>query len=166
MRASMEPVLHQPVLVGVFDRVEGLKACLDALRAEGIPPEGLTLLAHEQKAPGTTATSAESSTALAHQALIGGVLRDYLAPWGGLALISIPGFGPTVVAGGARAVVAEQLAAALTAPEEGDPLRLGVLDALTAGNWLLVAHGDDELLKAAERCFLRREAIRVVHLLA
>ena len=167
MRAPLEPATRQAVVIGAFDRVEGLRCCLDALRADGVPADGLTLIAHEQHAPGSPArpgAHGEPSHALAHEALIGGVLQDYLAGWGGLALVSIPGFGPAVGAGGARTAVADRLAAALAGPREGDAPRAELLEALAAGSWLLVAHGDDELLAAAERCFARGEASRVERL--
>lgn len=167
MRASAEPALRQSVVVGAFDRVESLRCCLDQLRADNIPADGLTLIAHEQRAPGAPVKAgepAETTRTLAHEALLGGILETYLATWGGLALVTIPGIGPTVVAGGARAVVADRLSAALTGSSQGDPLRAGLLAALANGSWLLVAHGDDELLAAAEHSFRRCEAQRVERL--
>lgn len=164
MRAYAEPTTRQTVLVAVFDRVDALRRCLDAMRVAGIPAEGLTLIAHEQRASGKPGASPETGAALAHEALIGGILADYLADWGGLALVSIPDFGPAVVAGGARAVVAERLAEALAGMPPGDRPRAGLLAALAAGSWLLVAHGDEPLLAAADRCLHLHDAVRVERL--
>ncbi len=164
MRAIAEPGTRQTVLVAVFDRVDALRRCLDAMRDTGIPADGLTIIAHEQRASGTPGASAESGTALAHEALIGGILSGYLGSWGGLALVSIPTFGPMVVAGGGRAVVAERLTEALAGMPPADRPRAGLLAALASGSWLLVAHGDEQLLAAADRCLRRHEAVRVERL--
>lgn len=166
MRASAEPTLRQDVVVAVFDRVDALRACLDAMRRRGVPAEGLTLIAHEQRASGAPGDAAEASHPLAHEALIGGILGGYLAGWGGLALVSIPEFGPAVVAGGARAVIAERLAEALSGQASVDHVRAGLLAALQSGCWLLVAHGDAALLAEAEECLRTRAASRVERLVA
>lgn len=166
MRASAEPTLRQDVVVAVFDRVDALRACLDAMRRRGVPAEGLTLIAHEQLASGAPGDATEAGHPLAHEALIGGILGGYLAGWGGLALVSIPDFGPAVVAGGARAVVAERLADALTAPAPVDHVRAALLAALRSGCWLLVAHGDAALLTEADACLRAHSASRVERLVA
>lgn len=165
MRASAEPGIRQTVLIAAFDRVDALRGCLDAMRAAGIPAEGLTLLAHEQRAASKPGSTIDPGATLAHEALIGGVLSDYLAAWGGLALVSIPGLGPTVVAGGARAVVAERLSEALAGTRPDDRARAALLAALGSGSWLLVAHGDEQLLAAADCCLHRHEAVRVERLM-
>jgi hypothetical protein len=157
------------VYPGLYDRYDDATRAVADLRAAGVPPEDISLIAHNSEDRFEMPRS--EPTAAGTGARIGSVIGGGAGLLTGLGIMAIPGLGPVVAAGWLVATVAGAAAGAVAGAATG-----GIIGALThhgvsedhahvyaegvrRGGALVTARGDEETGSMVDPVYRRTGAV-------